>query len=43
MPQKMKDFRRPALTPSQLKKQMKVEDVYRSMWEDGEKYAPKDK
>ena len=43
MPQKMKDFRKPALTPSQLKKQMKVEDVYRSMWEDGEKYAPKDK
>ena len=34
MPQKMKDFRKPALTPSQLKKQMRVEDAYRSMWED---------
>ena len=34
MPQKMKDFRKPALTPSQLKKQMRVEDAYRSMWEE---------
>ena len=37
LPQDMRDFRKQAKTPSQ----MRVEDAYRAMWEDGEKYAPK--
>lgn len=41
MPKGMRDFRKKALTPSDLmKKKMNVMDSYRAMWEDGEKYAP---
>tara|TARA_X000000950_G_scaffold288421_1_gene405096 strand:- start:249 stop:1358 length:1110 start_codon:yes stop_codon:yes gene_type:complete len=36
LPKDMRDFRQKAKTPSQ----MRVEDAYRAMWEDGEKYAP---
>lgn len=36
LPKDMRDFRKKAKTPSQ----MRVEDAYRAMWEDGEKYAP---
>lgn len=36
LPQDMRDFRQKAKTPSQ----MRVEDAYRAMWEDGQKYAP---
>lgn len=38
MPKGMRDYRKKAKTPSQ----MRVEDAYRQMWEDGEKYAPVD-
>jgi len=38
MPKGMRDYRKKAKTPSQ----MRVEDAYRQMWEDGEKYAPID-
>ena len=41
MPKGMRDFRKKALTPTDLlKKKMNVMDSYRAMWEDGEKYAP---
>jgi len=36
LPKDMRDFRKKAKTPSQ----MRVEDAYRAMWEEGEKYAP---
>ena len=36
LPKDMRDFRKKAKTPSQ----MRVEDAYRAMWEDGQKYAP---
>ena len=36
LPKDMRDFRKKAKTPSQ----MRVEDAYRQMWEEGEKYAP---
>lgn len=36
LPKDMRDFRKKAKTPSQ----MRVEDAYRQMWEDGQKYAP---
>jgi hypothetical protein len=39
LPKDMRDFRKKAKTPSQMR-QMRVEDAYRQMWEDGEKYAP---
>lgn len=41
MPKGMRDYRKKALTPTQLmKKKMNVMDSYRAMWEEGEKYAP---
>ena len=41
MPKGMRDFRKKALTPTDLmKKKMNVMDSYRAMWEEGEKYAP---
>ena len=41
MPKGMRDFRKKALTPTDLmKSKMNVMDSYRQMWEDGEKYAP---
>ena len=41
MPKGMRDYRKKALTPTELmKKKMNVMDSYRAMWEEGEKYSP---